>query len=133
MNKKDFPLKRTFRSSCPAKVFLGKSVLKICSKFTGEHPCRSVISIKIKLQSNFIEITRRYGCSAVNLLYIFRTLFWRTPRDGCFWTFSIYNNIKANQNFVPKSGQEIVISKNLVITKIITSKVFSKFLVLNLF
>ena len=27
---------------------LSKSVLKICSKFTGEHPCRSVISIKLK-------------------------------------------------------------------------------------
>ena len=26
-------------------MFLGKTVLKICSKFTGEHPCRSVISI----------------------------------------------------------------------------------------
>ena len=25
-------------------MFLGKGVLKICSKFTGEHPCRSVIS-----------------------------------------------------------------------------------------
>ena len=23
----------------PLEVFLGKSVLKICSKFTGEHPC----------------------------------------------------------------------------------------------
>ena len=32
------------RSSHP-EVFLGKSVLKICSKFTGEHPCRSAISI----------------------------------------------------------------------------------------
>ena len=30
----------TVRSNLP-KVFLGKSVLKICSKFTGEHPCRS--------------------------------------------------------------------------------------------
>ena len=28
------------------EVFLGKGVLKICSKFTGEHPCRSAISIK---------------------------------------------------------------------------------------
>ena len=26
-------------------MFLGKGVPKICSKFTGEHPCRSVISI----------------------------------------------------------------------------------------
>ena len=30
---------------------LGKGVLKICSKFTGEHLCRSAISIK--LQSNW--------------------------------------------------------------------------------
>ena len=31
------------RSSRPEE-FLGKGVLKICSKFKGEHPCRSVIS-----------------------------------------------------------------------------------------
>ena len=60
------------RSSHP-EVFLGKGVLKICSKFTGEHPCRSVISIN--LQSNFIEITLRHGCSFVNLLHIFRIPF----------------------------------------------------------
>ena len=42
------------RTSHP-EVFLEKGVLKICSKYTGEYPCRSVISIK--LQSNFIEIT----------------------------------------------------------------------------
>ena len=58
------------RSSHP-EVFLRKGVLKICSKFTGEHPYRSVISVN--LQSNFIEITLRHGCSAVNLLHIFRT------------------------------------------------------------
>ena len=28
-------------------MFLGKDVLKICSKFTVEHPCRSVISIML--------------------------------------------------------------------------------------
>ena len=38
------------RSSHP-EVFLEKGVLKICSKFTGEHPCRSAISIK--LESNW--------------------------------------------------------------------------------
>ena len=42
-----------FRSSHP-EVFSRKGVLEICSKFTGEYPCRSVISMK--LQSNFIEI-----------------------------------------------------------------------------
>ena len=54
-------------------MFLEKSVLNICGKFTGEHPCRTVNSIK--LQSNFIEITPRRGCSPVNLLHIFRKLF----------------------------------------------------------
>ena len=28
-------------------MFLGKGVLKICSKFTGEHLCRTVISINM--------------------------------------------------------------------------------------
>ena len=37
------------RHSLP-DVFLGKGVLKICSKFTGKHPCQSAISIN--LQSN---------------------------------------------------------------------------------
>ena len=49
------------------------NVLKICSKFTGENPCWSVISIK--LQSHFIEIAPRHGCSPVNLLHVFRTPF----------------------------------------------------------
>ena len=62
------------------EVFLGKIVLKICSKFTGEHPCRSMISIK--LQSNFIEITLRHGCSSVNLLHIFRSPFYRNTYGG---------------------------------------------------
>ena len=47
----------------PPEVFLGKGVLKICSKFTGEHPCPSAISIK------------SLGCSPVNLLHFFRTPF----------------------------------------------------------
>ena len=55
------------------EVFLGKGVLKICSKFTGEHPCGSAFSIN--LLCNFIEITLQHGCSPVNLLHIFRTAF----------------------------------------------------------
>ena len=62
-------LQTPFRSS-RTEVFLGKSALKICSKFTGEHPCRRVISIK--LLCNFIEITLRHGCSPVNLLHTSR-------------------------------------------------------------
>ena len=63
------------RSSYP-EVFLWKSVLKICSKFTRENPCRNVISIK--LLCNFIEIALRHGFSSVNLLHIFRTPFHKS-------------------------------------------------------
>ena len=50
-----------------------KGVPKTSSKFTGKHPCRSAISIK--LLCNFIKITLGHGCSPVNLLHIFRTPF----------------------------------------------------------
>ena len=63
-----------FRSSHP-EAFSGKGVLKIGSKFTGEHPCRSMIKM-------FIEITLRHGCSPVNLLHIFRTLL---PKNTSWW------------------------------------------------
>ena len=59
-----------------SEVFLEKCVLKICRKFTWEHPCRSVISIK-KFLCNIIEIALRYGCSLTNLLHIFRTPFYK--------------------------------------------------------
>ena len=47
-----FPL---YRSTHP-EVFLKKAVLKICSKFTGEHPCRSAISIKLHIfRTSFLK------------------------------------------------------------------------------
>ena len=76
------PRATLFKTNRP-KVFLRKGVLKIYSKFTGEHPCQKVISIK--LQSSFIEITLRHGCSPVNLLYIFSTLSLRIPLEGCLY------------------------------------------------
>ena len=75
----------TFIRSIRPEVFLRKGVLKTCNKFTGEHPCGGVISIK--LLSNFIEITLRYGCSPVNLLHIFRSPF---PRNTSHWLLLIY-------------------------------------------
>ena len=63
-------------SSYP-EVFLRKGVLKICCKFTGEHPCHSAISTN--LLCSFIEIAIRHRCSPVNLPHIFRTPFpWNT-------------------------------------------------------
>ena len=38
-------ISENIRSSRP-EVFLRKGILKICNKFTGEHPCRSMISAK---------------------------------------------------------------------------------------
>ena len=62
-----------YRSSHP-KVFFVKGVLKICSKFTGEHPCWRVISIKL--------LALRHRCSSADVLYIFRTPF---PRNTSGW------------------------------------------------
>ena len=63
--------------------FLEKDVPKICSKFIGEHPCRSAISIKLFWK--FIEITLRHGCTPVNMQQIFDVASeYATPFDGCF-------------------------------------------------
>ena len=61
-----------------------KVFLKIYSKFTGEHPCRRAFSIN--LQSKFIEIALRHGCSPVNLMYIFKNTFLKQHqwRGACF-------------------------------------------------
>ena len=39
---------------------------------------------KCDVQSNFIEIALRHGCSYVKLLHIFRTLFYRNTYGGLF-------------------------------------------------
>ena len=56
---------------------------------SGEHLCRSVISIK--LQSSFIEITLRHKCSTVKLLHIFRTSFFKNT-SGWLLLLIIYKN-----------------------------------------
>ena len=63
--------------SSHSEVFLRKCVLKICSKFTGEHPWWSAISTK--LQSNFFEIELRYA--PVNLLHILRAPFQQNTSE----------------------------------------------------
>ena len=39
--------RNTAEAALRKKVFLGKGVLKIRSKFKGKHPCESVISIML--------------------------------------------------------------------------------------
>ena len=42
-------------------MFIGKGVLKICSQLTGEHPCRSAISIKLQSRTTpFPKNTSRW-------------------------------------------------------------------------
>ena len=60
---------------------MGKGVLKIRSKFIGEHTCQNAISIK--LLCNFIEIALRH-LSSLNLQHIFRTPFSKNTSGGCF-------------------------------------------------
>ena len=71
------------------ELFLGNGVLKICRKFTGEHSCRNVISRK--LQSNFIEIALRRGCSTLNFLHIFITSF---PKNASGWLLLKINALR---------------------------------------
>ena len=83
-----------FRSTRP-EVFLRKGVLKINSQFTGEHPCRSVISIKLLCRVYWNRTSA--WVSPVNLLHIFRTPFPKNTYGGLllyFWYFPktvIYN------------------------------------------
>ena len=97
----------TSRSSHP-EVFLVKVVRKIRSKFTGERPCRSVISIM--LLYNCIEITLWYWCSSLNLLHIFRTPF---SKNTSGWLLLNFCNVSFYKISSDKS--QISIENNYLI------------------
>ena len=80
-------------------MFFRKGILKICSKFTGEHPCRSVISIKLQR-----EHKRSTGKTADELL-------------GCVWQFCGVGDLKVN--IVPLSLFLFSILKMLIWTLVI--------------
>ena len=88
---------RIYRSNS-LKVFLGKDFLKIYSKFTGEHPCPSVTSIK--LQSNFIKITLQHGCSPVNFATYFQNNVFQNISGGLplnLWMLNVVKSDSANK------------------------------------
>ena len=68
--------------SSPPEMFSWKGVLKICSKFTVEHPCWSVISIKLQICCIFLEY-----------------LFLRTCLEGVFWYTNIVNTSSFNDKY----------------------------------
>ena len=71
----------TKSGSSHPEVFLGKNVLKIYTKFTREHTCRSAISIKLQGGIPAWVFSCRFAP------YFQSTLFIKTPLDGCFWKF----------------------------------------------
>ena len=93
--------------SIPPEVILEKGVLKICSEFTREHPCRSVISIKLLscktlLKSHFpMSVLLQICCIFSEHLFLITLL------EGCFWTkrkksrkaFSGCFNLSFEQSF----------------------------------
>ena len=72
-----------FKSS-GTEVFLEKGVLKICSKLTENHLCRSAISVKFQIKITFRHDFSR-GFSPVNLPHIFRIPFLKNTPRCCFW------------------------------------------------
>ena len=98
-------------------MFLRKRVLKKCGKFTGEHPCQSAISIK--LQSNFIEIALRHGCSPANLLHIFRTSF---PRNTSGWLLLYVYSMISTINKPTRATRETTTGIDHILTKTFLDK-----------
>ena len=94
-----------YRSSRP-EVSLGKGVLKICSKYTGEQPCWSVISIKL-LCLNFSMGVLLEICSIFS-----GHLSLRTCLEGCFCNYIITKGL----NYIKEYS-----SKKMKINKIICS------------
>ena len=70
------------RSSHP-EVFLGKVVLKICCKFTGEHPCRRCNFNKVA-KLLYWNHTSALAFSGKFATYFQSTFFLWTALDGCF-------------------------------------------------
>ena len=99
----------TVKESSPSEVFLGKAVLKICSKFTGEHPCRSGFSIK--LLCNFIENALQHGCSPVSLLHTFKTPFPKNTSEGLLW--KELNKLKSKKALQETDIHIKIIKKNV--------------------
>ena len=69
------------------EVFLGKVVLKICSKFKGEHPSKSEFNI-LHFGMGVLLYIKFAACTFSEHIFL------RTPLDDCFWyrLFSTLSN-----------------------------------------
>ena len=72
------------------EVFLGKGVLKICSKFTWENPGGNVISIKLLFKVAFRLYWDRTSAGVFSCKFAAYVQFSiRTPMEGCFGLLSL--------------------------------------------
>ena len=73
-------------------MFVKTAFLQICSKFTGKHPCGTVISIK--LVCNFTELTLLHGCFLYICCIYAEHIFWRTLMGDCSWICNVMKLVK---------------------------------------
>ena len=95
--------KKWLQKQSPGGVLIKRCYENI-SKFTEEHSCRSVISIK--LLSSFVEIALQHECSPVNLLHVFRTPFYKSTSGWLFlWLLRLFAISITSTAFSKHSGQ----------------------------
>ena len=70
--------------------------------------------ISIKLQSNFIEITLRHGCSLLNLLHIFRIPFLKNTSGWLLLFF--YRLTHTTETWIGKHGLKPCVSSEMDMT-----------------
>ena len=68
---------REYSRSSYLELFWGKGALKICRKFTGERPCKSVI--KLLFGMGVLLYIKFAACIFSEHIFLI------TPLDGCFW------------------------------------------------
>ena len=77
----------------PSRGVLRKSVPKISSEFTEEHPCRSVISLKLQTKTNniFHSISRKEFVTQHLLKAITQNFAGKVLHHGLFlWIYSVF-------------------------------------------
>ena len=50
-----------------------------------------------KVDTKFIEITIRHGCSLINLLHIFRTGFYKNTSGGLILNSEVWRYLNSNE------------------------------------
>ena len=87
--------------SSHSEMFLGKGVLRICNKFTGEHPCQNAVSIK-----SLCNTSRGCFCYEYNEENIVKekSYFQGSTKSSCIGLFLSDFPLSFQNTFPVKSG-----------------------------